>query len=481
MRADGAMFLLLLLSAISFALCFLLTPLVRNLSHRFGFLDLPDHARKTHTRPIPRVGGIAIAVSYAATFGLLALAPFRGAPVAQQNLALVWKLLPAAAVVFFTGLLDDIRGLKPWQKLLGQGAAACLAYWSGVRVTTAAGLHLGPSAGMAVSIVWLVGCTNAFNLIDGMDGLASGVGLFATLTTLVAALLGRDLALAVATAPLAGCLLGFLRFNFNPASIFLGDCGSLLIGFLLGSYAVVWSQKSATALAVTAPLMAMAIPLLDTGLSIVRRFLRHKPIFSADRDHIHHHLLNRGLTPRRVALLLYATCGVAAVFSLLVSVPHEHYAGAVIVLFCAATWVGVQHLGYVEFGAAGRMLASGVIRRMVNAQICLRTFEDLLSRARTADECWKALCIASKNFGFNRVLLHVVDAEYQARFGDAPPESCWTLRVPIAGCEYIEFTREFQSLVQPMLTTHFVDLVHTRLRAKLREVEQSESASVEEV
>ena len=481
MRVDNSMFLLFLMGAVSCALCFVLTPLVRNLSHRFGFLDLPDAARKTHTRPIPRVGGVAIALAYAATFGLLALVPLHYTFLAQRHLELVWKLLPAAAVVFLTGLLDDLRGLKPWQKLLGQCAAALLAYGSGVRVATIAGLHLGPWAGLAVSVVWLVGCTNAFNLIDGMDGLASGVGLFATLTTLVAALLGRDLALALATAPLAGCLLGFLRFNFNPASIFLGDCGSLLIGFLLGSYGVIWSQKSATALAVTAPLIAMAIPLLDTGLAIFRRFLRHQPIFAADRDHIHHHLLARGLTPRRVALLLYAVGGIAATFSLLLSFPREHYAGAVIVLFCAVTWIGVQHLGYVEFGAAGRMLASGVLRRMVNAQICLRTFEDVLSRAQTADECWKALCTASKNFGFNRVRLRVADGEYEARFGDAPPESCWTLRVPIAESEYVEFAREFHSLVQPMLTTHFVDLVHTRLQARLREVEQGAGTTYSEV
>jgi len=118
---------------------------------------------------------------------------------------------------------------------------------------------------------------------------------------------------------------------------------------------------------------------------------------------------------------------------------------------------------------------------MVNAQICLRTFEDVLSRAQTADECWKALCTASKNFGFNRVRLRVADGEYEARFGDAPPESCWTLRVPIAESEYVEFAREFHSLVQPMLTTHFVDLVHTRLQARLREVEQGAGTTYSEV
>jgi UDP-GlcNAc:undecaprenyl-phosphate GlcNAc-1-phosphate transferase len=467
------MLLLALLSAVSCGLCLLLTPLVRGLAHRFGFLDLPD-ARKTHGRPIPRVGGVAIALSYAATFGLLA-------PLIHPHLALAWKLLPAAGIVFFTGLLDDLRGLKPWQKLLGQTLAAGIAWWGGVRVAEIAGLHLGSPVGMVVSVVWLVGCANAFNLIDGMDGLASGVGLFATLTTLVAALLNRDFPLALATAPLAGCLLGFLRFNFNPASIFLGDCGSLLIGFLLGCYGVIWTQKSATALAVTAPLMALAIPLADTALAIVRRFLRHQPIFSPDRDHIHHQLLNRGLTPRRVALVLYTVCGMAATLSLLLSVAHEHFAGAVLVTFCAAAWIGVQHLGYAEFDAAGRTLTSGVLRRMVNTQICMRAFEDVLARAETPEECWQALCSASKDFGFNRVRLRVADGEYEARFGDAPPESCWTLRIPINGSEHVELTREFHSLVQPILTTRFVDLVHTRLQARLRDVERQPGAAYTEV
>src|SRR5258707_5829576 len=136
---------------------------------------------------------------------------------------------------------------------------------------------------LPLTIVWLVVCANAFNLIDGVDGLATGLGLFATVTTLIIALLQGNLALAVATAPLVGALLGFLRYNFNPASIFLGDSGSLLVGFLLGCFGVIWSQKSATILGMTAPLMALSIPLVDLCLSIVRRFLRRQPILRCDR------------------------------------------------------------------------------------------------------------------------------------------------------------------------------------------------------
>ena len=168
--------------------------------------------------------------------------------------------------MFALGLLDDLVGLNAWQKLLGQVVARCLAYCGGVHVTGVAGYAAPGWSTPADHVLWLVACTNAFNLIDGMDGLAAGVGLFATFTTLAAALLQGNVALALATAPLVGALLAFLRYNFNPASIFLGDCGSLTIGFLLGCFGAIWSQKSATLLGMTAPLMALAVPLLDTGV-----------------------------------------------------------------------------------------------------------------------------------------------------------------------------------------------------------------------
>ena len=157
--------------------------------------------------------------------------------------------------------------------------AACIAYAVGVQVSGIAG-YLAPGwLSLPLTVLWLVACTNAFNLIDGVDGLASGVGLLAAFTTLAAALLQNNAALALATAPLVGALLAFLRYNFNPASIFLGDSGSLTIGFVLGCFGAIWSQKSATLLGMTAPLMALSIPLLDTALAVVRRFLRHQPIF----------------------------------------------------------------------------------------------------------------------------------------------------------------------------------------------------------
>ncbi len=167
------------------------------------------------------------------------------------------------------------------------------------------GVHTHAWWSIPATILWLLACTNAFNLVDGMDGLAAGVGLFSTLTIFVAALLQQNMALAMATVALAGCLLGFLRYNFNPATTFLGDSGSLLIGFVLVCYGIIWVQKSSTFLGMTAPIMALSLPLFDVTLAIARRFLRTQSIFSADRGHIHHRLLDRGISPRKAVLLLY--------------------------------------------------------------------------------------------------------------------------------------------------------------------------------
>ena len=164
-----------------------------------------------------------------------------------------------------------------------------------------------------LTILWLIACTNAINLIDGLDGLASGVALFATLAALSAAAVQGNIGLMLAAVPLAGCLVGFLRYNFNPASVFLGDSGSLTIGFLLGCFAVIWCQKSATLIGMAAPLIALSLRLWMSAYPFSPRFISDQVHFTADRGHIHHRLLAQGLQPRRAALLLYGVCGVAAI------------------------------------------------------------------------------------------------------------------------------------------------------------------------
>jgi UDP-GlcNAc:undecaprenyl-phosphate GlcNAc-1-phosphate transferase len=456
------------LAICSFGLSFLLTPLLRKFALRRGWVDRPDNVRKMHTAPVPRIGGIPIVAAYAGSFGILLLLRMHDSITVQQSFPLVWKLLPAALLVFATGLLDDLVSLKPWQKLLGVALAAGLACLGGLNVQSLAGYAVGGALGVPLTIIWLVGCTNAFNLIDGVDGVASGVGLLATLTILVAGLLHGDAGLVIATAPLAGALLGFLLFNFNPASIFLGDCGSLWVGFMLGYYGVIWSQKSATVLSITAPLMALSIPLLDLALSIVRRFLRREPIFGADRGHIHHRLLDRGLTPRRVALLLYAASGLAAAFSLFQSTAHNRVGGLVIALFCGVVWIGIQYLRYREFGIAVRLFWQNSLRSMVRSHLSLYDCEESLRAAASVDECWRAIRTAGHEFGFTDVALRLGGKNFHEQLNTTANEQ-WILHVPVSESEYVRLTCQFELTSMPVIVAPLVNLLHRTLSVKAAE------------
>jgi UDP-GlcNAc:undecaprenyl-phosphate GlcNAc-1-phosphate transferase len=474
------MYSVVFLALTSLVFSLLLTPVVRSVFQRLGIVDQPDRLRKFHGHAIPRGGGLAIALAYVASFAVLILSSLNAGTLIQQHLPLMWKLMPAAGLVLLVGLVDDLFGLRPGQKLLGQLVASGLVYWAGVGITGVDGISLGVWS-LPLTIVWLMACANAFNLIDGLDGLATGIGLCASVTVLLSALLGENTSLALATAPLAGCLLGFLRYNFSPASIFLGDSGSLLIGFLLGCYSVIWSQKTTTVLGMAAPLMALAVPLFDTGLSIARRFLRFRPIFGADRGHIHHRLLELGFSPRRVALVLYGFASLASVFAVLHSVLHARLAAILIVAFCLAAWVSIQKLGYLEFHVARRLVFEGAFQRMLDSQILLRDFEDLLSKATTPTECWETIRCASKQFGFAHVRMCLGGDTFEEQIKEIEPERCWILRVPLPNADYVNFAREFDWSVRLAVVEAFVNVVQRVLEAKQMENRVRISAAVASV
>jgi UDP-GlcNAc:undecaprenyl-phosphate/decaprenyl-phosphate GlcNAc-1-phosphate transferase len=463
---------LLWLGGIAFVLSLILTPILRDVFRSYGVVDKPDQGRKFHKHPIPRVGGIAIAISYAIAF---LVAPAPPGSILHDNLYLVRGLLPAAAVIFATGVIDDLFGLKPWQKLIGQFGGAVIAYSAGVRVLIVVGVATQDWWSFPVTILWLLFCCNAFNLVDGMDGLAGGIGLFSTLTIFIAALVHQSPALALVTFPLAGCLLGFLCYNFNPATIFLGDSGSLLIGFLLGCFGVIWTQKSATVLGMTAPLMALAIPLLDTCLSIVRRTLKRQPIFTADRGHIHHKLLERGLTPKRAVLVVYGVCSLVACFSLLQStVRNNRISGLITIVFCAVAWIGIQYLGYAEFSIAGKMLFSGDFQKTLKVQLELHAFEREIEKSASLEECWLVLRKTAEGCGFHCKCLYIdSDLCFQAeRPAGAADE--WNLRVPLSETSYLELARPFRSEVSSGVVGPFVDVIHGSLRPKIEGLAQIE-------
>ena len=259
--------LLLLASLKAFGISVILTPILRDVFRSYNVVDQPG-LRRVHVYPIPRIGGIPIAIAYA-----VALYTFSGEGVGLGGP--VMKLLPGAGMVFLTGLIDDFFNIRPLVKLGGQIVAALLVFWSGLSISTlASGNTLPLWLDLPLTVFWLLLTTNALNLIDGLDGLCAGMGMVATLALFGAAMLYGNQALEYATMPLACALAGFLCYNINPATVFLGDSGALLIGFLLGCYGMIWTQKTSTFLSLLVPVIALSVPLLDVSVAVIRRMLR---------------------------------------------------------------------------------------------------------------------------------------------------------------------------------------------------------------
>jgi len=461
------MYSLLFLGFVSFVLALLLTPLVRKLAWYFGIVDQPDQDRKIHCTPIPRMGGVAILVSVLGAYGILLAVRLSSGAIVWDGMPVVLQLLPALAVVFGIGLVDDTFGLSPWKKLIAEIVAAILAWIGGIHVSGLGGHSFsGVVVSFFVTLLWIVTCTNAINLIDGVDGLAAGISLFAAFTMLIGAMLNHNFPMALAVVPLVGALLGFLRYNFNPAKIFLGDCGSLTLGFLLGCYGVLWSEKVTTLLGMTAPLLVLAVPLLDVGLAIARRFLRGQPIFDADRAHIHHKLLSRGLTPRRLVLIIYGVCGLGAVASLLLTVSAENNRGFVIVLVCLAAWLGLQQLGYKEFSAARRIVLGGVFGSVLSAHLALEAFENEMLADITLHQCWDLVCRTCSQFGFSGIDFYIDDVKHQCGITTG-----WQARLDFPGHGYINLWRESGAQGRGAAAVLFMDCVLRTFNQKLSQME----------
>lgn len=377
----------LLLAALSFAFCMVLTPICRDCFEKRDLVDQPDTIRKFHGRAVPRVGGIAVFASILLALGTSYLLGSRGVRLSVQHHDLLWGLLPGAAIVFATGLIDDLIGLKPHWKLLGElcGAAATVSFGVVLRFHGPFWLQL------ALSVLWLLACTNALNLIDGIDGLATGIGLTAAVTSLAVGVLSGNQGLIFATAALAGALLGFLRYNFSPASIFLGDSGSLTIGFLLGSLGLIWSGGHGM-IGMIGPVMTLSLPLIDVALAIARRYLRNVPLSEGDRSHVHHRMLALGFSTRRVALMLYAFCLMSSVLALVIHFGQRYAIYVALPMFAFVVVIGVRRLQYIEFVAARCSVTRlARLRSYLSKEILLAEMHTSLSQAGSVDDCWQTL------------------------------------------------------------------------------------------
>ena len=366
------MFKYALLSVTAAVLGLLLTPVVRRLAFRLGAVDEPG-GRHVHTQRIPRLGGLALLAAFTGALGIgWVVDQFVTDIFFGYGDGCLW-LLAGALLVAAVGVADDIWSLGPAQKLCVQCAAGALTLLGGYGVTlvtnplTGGHIDLG-WFGPVVTVAWVVGITNAFNLIDGLDGLAAGVALIVSTTLLVVSVAEGRVDTALLAAALAGAVVGFLYYNFSAASIFLGDSGSLLLGYVLSVLAIESSHKGTTAVVIIVPILALGLPITDTLLAMVRRVLRalhvvrtdperneyrffvvgSASIFRADRDHIHHRLMTLGLTQRRVVLLLYGVCLLFGATAALAVTAHGMQATLMVAAIAGASYFGVRHLGYGE-------------------------------------------------------------------------------------------------------------------------------------
>lgn len=321
--------------------CYVLTPTVKRLALRLGAIDNPDN-RKVHVSPVPRMGGLAIYVGFL-------IAVLCSVTVTKEILG----LLLGGTFIVLLGVIDDIYQLSAKIKLSGQIFAALILVLFDIRIdwlTFPGGMEYFYMDNLAIpaTIFWVVSMTNALNLIDGLDGLAAGVALIASLTVSIVAVESGSYIVAILTLALAGSTLAFIRYNFNPASIFMGDTGSMFLGYMLAAVSVLGVVKSATAVALLVPAIALGLPIIDTFLAIIRRYSNGKPIFKPDKGHLHHRLLAAGLSQKQAVLLMYGI-SLALSMSALLFTGSNHLLGLVVIgVIVAVVFVGAKKIGILN-------------------------------------------------------------------------------------------------------------------------------------
>jgi UDP-GlcNAc:undecaprenyl-phosphate GlcNAc-1-phosphate transferase len=379
---------------LSLLFSFVLTWGVRNLAMGRGWVAPPIQDRDLHKAPLPRLGGVPVFLSFliGVAVALLASLYFPKLAAGLPIRTLLTVLVPGT-LIFLLGLYDDIHSIGPYTKFAVQGVAAIMLFAGGLRILDLPVLfgarHLPWYIGLPITVLWVIGITNAFNLIDGLDGLAAGSALFSTFVVFVAAISNGSLLVSLLAIALAGAILGFLRFNFNPATIFLGDSGSLFIGFMLSALALEGAQKAPTVIAVAIPVVSFGLPILETTLSVLRRLISGQSVFKADREHIHHKLLQNGMSPRQVVIALYAVSALFALLSLFLLWPGRDTLGLVLVVIGACVWFGVQHLGYLEFWEIRRVAQRTIEQRgiFVNNLAIRRATEELKDASDYVQVC----------------------------------------------------------------------------------------------
>ncbi|MBN1804568.1 MAG: undecaprenyl/decaprenyl-phosphate alpha-N-acetylglucosaminyl 1-phosphate transferase [Sedimentisphaerales bacterium] len=398
----------------SLILAVLITPVVIAVARYLKIYD-SQTSRKVHAGQIPRIGGVAIFISSVLLVVIeLFLDTATGERFRQIQTQFI-ALLCASTFIFLVGLADDLWKVRVRYKLLAQISAAMLVCVFGARIESLNFANLFTLRfgilSFPLTIFWIISITNAVNLIDGLDGLATGICAIACTVVAVFAFVHSNIVLTVIMLALMGSLTGFLFFNFNPARIFMGDCGSTFLGFVLGSASVMCAMKTGTIVALALPAVALGLPIFDTAFSILRRYLGRWSITSADRGHLHHRLLDMGLKQRHVVIIMYGITALSAGLGMFMMITHG--SGTLVVLFSVILLLllvfrGIGAVRLSETIAKIRYKKAISDRINKDTQLFRETYL-AFQQTVTFRQWWKIACHAAENQGFSEFALTTTD------------------------------------------------------------------------
>jgi len=399
-------------------LALVITPVIIRLARRLSIIAIPG-ARHIHSKPIARIGGVAIFLSMMCLTVIVLFVSNVIGDAFHDILPKVIVLLYATTFIFFVGLIDDIKtkGLRVRVKFLAQMAAAIAICSIGIRinsvvVTNWLTLDFGWFS-WPLTIFWIVGITNAVNLSDGLDGLAAGISAVACGVIAIFAVYSGQVVMAVLMLAMLGSLTGFLFFNFNPAKIFMGDCGSMFLGFTIASSSVLCSMKSSTLVGLALPALALGIPIFDTLFSMLRRFLERRSMFAPDRRHFHHRLIDLGLKQRHVVITIYVLTLLSAGLGMFMMVTHD--ISTLVVFFCILLLLLIvfRVVGSVRLreSISGLKKKYNIASQRKQEQMDFEQAQLHFRNARTYQQWWAAVCEAAKRMDFAWISVKTEDED----------------------------------------------------------------------
>jgi len=441
------------------AMCIALviTPHISSWASNRGICDYPS-SRRVHQTCTPRAGGISLFISFISTYLLanIFLADHDLSQLLQREQ--VFFLL-GACCIFVLGLWDDIKSLSPGVKFVGQIGVGLLVWFGGIgvellSVTLYKGVLLPSWLSLIITVFWVVLLVNAINLIDGLDGLAAGICLFVSITLISLCFASGDFMLIIGFCALGGSCLGFLRYNFNPASVFMGDSGSYLLGYLLAAFTIQGAMKSQAAVALLIPVIALGVPLLDTLLAPIRRFILGQKLFRPDQNHFHHKLLTHGYSQRKVVVIIYAVTVFLGFTSLAFVFVKDQLAAYVLVVPGIFIFLVVKKLGYLEYVAADKIW--GWLRDLTdeaglsNERRSFLNLQMQIISSSSVEILWENIVVAVDKLDFDMIQLYLLDAEGSSS-AQGVESMEWRRDI---GKETFDFQEQYQfKLEMPLMAT----------------------------